>query len=147
MIDAARYSGMIRGNVFSPTRVKESKIKARSRYLPSFPFSFRFANFSDNKGIRLTINNERRIVRVIIMKGDAVTWRTVSESDRCPARTSEITARALAGVGMPLKVVAWVVSTLKTARRSAAQITITEGASKEQYLFSTFKSCNSRAIN
>jgi len=67
------------------------------------------------------------IVKSISKKAELVKELKINDCELCPAITTEITARAFAGIGNPLNVLAWVESTLKTASRKAPHTGIIAG--------------------
>lgn len=108
----------------------DAAIRTIRIYLPSFPLNLRFAILSDSKGILLTINNDNIMVNIISNKGDLVKELKSSECVLFPAMITEITAKALAGVGKPLKVFVCVESKLNIASRIAAHTGIMAGVIK-----------------
>jgi hypothetical protein len=112
---------MISGNAIIPKITKELSTNPIRIYLPSFPLTFRFLTFRDSSGILVTINKDNIRINIISSKKELVNELKSADCVLWPAITTEITARALAGVGSPLKVVACVVSRLNIASRKAAQ--------------------------
>src|SRR4030043_2476212 len=53
------YNGIMRTAPAKPNITRTAITSAARIYLSSFPFSFRFLNFSENIGIRVTISSER----------------------------------------------------------------------------------------
>ena len=80
------------------------------------------------------------IVKSISKKAELVKELKINDCELCPAITTEITARAFAGIGNPLNVLAWVVSTLKTASRKAPHTGISADMSKSNKVFTLSKS-------
>jgi hypothetical protein len=125
--EAIIYRGIIKGNAFILNIAKTISTIPTRIYLPSFPLNFRFATFRDSSGILLTIKRDRMMVKSISKIAELVKELKINDCELCPAITTEITARAFAGIGNPLKVVVWVESRLKTARRIAPHTGINAG--------------------
>jgi hypothetical protein len=89
-------------------------------------------NFKDNNGILVTIkadsNRENKTIARGIDRKDFI----ISELPYSPARATEITASAFAGVGNPLKMVVCVLSKLNLASLKPAHTGIMEGTRIKQ---------------